>query len=91
MKADFAQHAAFEESADVFVNRGQRNRGYFLAHAGIDQFRAGMAVQRHDCVIDHPPLVRSSEAMPAAESAKVAITYHLIIIIVRYLLAFSKG
>ncbi len=82
MEADFAQQAAIQECADVLVNRSQRNGRYLFSHAFVDQFRAGMPVQRHRHLIDHPPLMGRGQVVLAAERAEVAITYHWIIVII---------
>src|SRR5260370_35831725 len=75
VEADFAQHAAIQECADVLVNRGQRNGRYLFSHAFVDQFRARMSVQLHPRFVDHSPLMGNTQTMLAAQSAKVAITY----------------
>ena len=76
METDFAEHSAVQKGADVFVNRGQGNSRDLLPHAFVDQFRAGMSVQRHDGIIDHPALMGRGQAVLTAEIQEVAITYH---------------
>ena len=74
--AYFAQHTAVDESLDVFVYRGQRDRWNLFLYVIVDRFRAGMSVKRHDGFIDNLPLVSCDQVVALAEFAKLGREFH---------------
>ena len=75
------QHAALEERPHILIHRRQGDRRDLFLHRAVDQLRAGMAIQRHDGLVDYPPLVRRGQAVLAAEGAKFGSSYHWITLI----------
>jgi len=65
--AELAQHAAFDEEMDVFVNGCERDGGDALLDALIDLFRTGMAGHGAHHVIQNLALMRRGQPVIGAE------------------------
>jgi hypothetical protein len=76
MHAHLSQHAALEEGPHILIHRRQGDGGNPFLYRFVDPFGAGMALQRHYSLVNDSPLMRGSQAMLAAQGAKLSSAYH---------------